>query len=269
LIQAIGLALSGYDVSSFDVFSHELDYFFGPDALDKITYRTEYLSSGFPLLIYNISHTTVFAFRGFATAADLAIQFEMLARYYIAPFLLDVTPWYRLIEERFLSAFIPSAHFAGRHWFSPQSYFDDLLQEVLAIYDEQGLGEESRVLFVGINGGGLFAKTMAMLKNHRGIGFVSLPVTTDEFRYRYDYGPLAGKFVSNVFNHDGWFGVEDEGIGENFALFGDPKAFRMDAVYTSFCNLAEMCGHHQQFKQYCEESIGGEALAAIRDYLGL
>jgi hypothetical protein len=40
----------------------------------------------------------------------------------------------------------------------------------------------------------------------------------------------------------------------------------IDNVYESFCNLAEYCGYHQQFSQYCETAIGVDELNAIRNY---
>jgi hypothetical protein len=190
----------------------------------------------------------------------------MLVRYYATPMLTDFTPWYDQLNDYFLSYFTPAAHFFGMHWFSPRSAFDDLLQKALEIYEAQGLTPDSSVVFVGVNSGGLFAKVLGMLTGHRGISFVSLPAACDEFQFRYEFDERNVKWASNVFNLDGWFGVSDEGVGENFILTGSSEVISMDAIYPSFCNLAEMCGFGEQFGPYCEAAIGADDLDEIRNY---
>jgi hypothetical protein len=48
---------------------------------------------------------------------------------------------------------------------------------------------------------------------------------------------------------------------------GDPDIVGKDHVYASFCNLAELCGRHAQFGEYCRSAIGDEDLGKIRSYL--
>jgi hypothetical protein len=69
-------------------------------------------------------------------------------------------------------------------------------------------------------------------------------------------------------NVNGLFSGEDTGFSENFALIGDSDIVGKDQVYQSFCNLAEICGHNAQFREYCKTAIGEEQLSIIRAYLG-
>jgi hypothetical protein len=120
---------------------------------------------------------------------------------------------------------------------------------------------------MGVNSGGMIAKRLALLKGRRGIGFMSPSVDLDEFDNRYDLEDDATQWITNVVNRDGLFSGEDSGCAENFALIGRSDILGMDEVYPSFCNLAELCGHHDQFGDYCQTAIGDERLAAIRAYL--
>jgi hypothetical protein len=268
VVEAIGLALGGYDVTRSEaVFSRQLDFFFGPGAIDRISYEVENIAPDVPMVIYNVSGTTVFAFRGFATGRELLIQIQMLAQYYVAPFFLQMMPFYDMINNQYLSSFSASAHFFGLHWFTPRSQFDEWVQKVSAIYEDRAIPADAPVLFVGINTGGLLAKTLGIMKKRRGISFVSLPVSTAEFQYRYAFPDTEMQWASNVVNTGTWFGVEDPDVGENFVLAGDHEILRQDEVYPSFCNLVEICGQQAQFREYCRVAIGEQKLAAIRKYL--
>jgi hypothetical protein len=267
IIDALGLALGGYDVKrNLEVFTRQMEYFLGPGATERISYSVEELAPDIPVVIYNVSGTTVFGFRGFATGAELAIQADRLAQYYGAPLLTDITPWYEQVTNMFLSRFTAAARLFGRHWFTGRSAFDDLLQKALTIYNDEGLTPGSSVVFVGINTGGLLAKVLGMLTEHRGIGFISMPANCDEFQFQYEFDERHLKWGTNIFNLDGLFGVTDEGIGANFVLTGSPGVIGMDAVYPSFCNLAEICGLGEQFRTYCETAIGSESVAEIRSF---
>jgi hypothetical protein len=147
--------------------------------------------------------------------------------------------------------------------------FDDVVVKAQAIYEKQNLTADSPVLFVGVDPGGVLAKILAMLTGHRGIAFLSLPITTELFQGRYDLDDNSRRLMTNIFNFGGNFGAADPMAGENFGIGGDPDVIGFDQVYPSFCNLAEMCGYHNQFSQYCETAIGSDKLSAIREYLGL
>jgi hypothetical protein len=271
IIDTLGLALGGYDIwRNPAVFHQQLQYFFGQDAEKNITYTVEELAPDVPLLIYNVSGTTVFGFRGFATAAEFALQVEMFADRYVTPRLLDLMPLYNVINEHYLKSNGLNAHLLGSFWFSPRSAFDDLLQRALDIYNDYEFAKDAKVVFVGIDTGGVLAKVLALITGHHGIGFISLPVTTELFDGRYDYDERNAKLTTNVFNLDTLIGNEDQLVGENFAIPGDADVIGMDMTYPSFCNLAETCGYHRQFAQYCTQAMmDNEKLGKIRAYLGL
>jgi hypothetical protein len=269
VIELVGLALGGYDVNrSESVFNRQLDFFFGPNSTFWIDYEVVELGPGIPVLIYNISGTMVFAFRGFASSSELAVQVERLASLWVVPFILDELPLYEKITQRYMSSSTALAHLFGWHWFSPRSASDDLLQKAVEVYDDFDLAVDAPVLFVGVNSGGTIAKSLTLLKGRLGISFISLPLSIDEFDDRHDLESNATQWVSVVVNKDGLFSGEDTGFGENVALIGDPDIVGYDGVYASFCNLAEICGHHSQFVEYCKAAIGSEQLAKIRAYLG-
>jgi hypothetical protein len=120
-----------------------------------------------------------------------------------------------------------------------------------------------------VNSGGTIAKSLALLKGHRGISFLSLPIDMDAFDnlHEEDLVENATQWASSIVNADGLFSGEDSGFGENFALMGDETVVGYDGVYPSFCNLAETCGYHTQFVEYCKKAIGEDELSSIIDYL--
>jgi hypothetical protein len=83
---------------------------------------------------------------------------------------------------------------------------------------------------------------------------------------RYELDEEALGWASNVMNQGGMFGVLDPDIGENFIVNGKDDVIGHDEIYPSFCNLAEMCGHGEQFQLYCEAAIGSGKLAQISEY---
>jgi hypothetical protein len=266
-MEMIGLALGGYDVNrKADVFSRQMDFFFGPNSTDRIDYEVFELGRDVPLVIYNITGTTVFAFRGFASSSELAVQVERLASLWVVPFFLEMLPLYETIRNRYLSFFTPGAYLLGWHWFSPRSASDDLLQRASEIYDDMEIDASARVIFVGINSGGTIAKRLALLKSRRGVSFLSPPIDLDEFDNRYDFDDTAKQWATNVVNVDGLFSGADLGSGENFELVGDPDVIGRDKVYASFCNLAYLCGHSSQFGEYCKAVIGEEEWEVIEKY---
>jgi hypothetical protein len=250
------------------VFSAQMDFFFGPNSMERIDHEVKELAPDVPLVIYNVSGTTVFAFRGFASGPELAVQVERLASLWVVPFFLDEIPMYEKMVDLWLSSQAAYAHLFGWHWFTPRSASDDLLRKASEIYDAMDLATDSPVVFVGVNSGGTIAKRLALLKGRRGISFLSLPIDLDEFDNRYELNATAMQWVTSVVNKDGLFSAEDAGFGENFVLAGDPDIVGNDNVYESFCNLAEVCGHGAQFGEYCKSAFGEDKLRKIRTYHG-
>jgi hypothetical protein len=117
LLDAIGLAFGGYDIKRDPtLFDEQLAYFFGPSA-SEINASVEYLADGIPMVIYHISDTTVFGFRGLSSGPELAIQVELIAHHYAVPLILDLTPLYRTITDFFLSTHVPTIYNLGINFF--------------------------------------------------------------------------------------------------------------------------------------------------------
>jgi hypothetical protein len=212
---------------------------------------------------------TVFAFRGFSTIAELGLHLEMLARYRVLPLAYDVMPLYDAISKRFLSWYAQGLRKFGSRWFTPRPIYAKFMDKAMQSYNKRHLTTESPVLFVGINVGGVFAKDLAMRTGHRGIAFLSMPVSTESFNVATPENVRAKILVRNIFNQGGLFGVDDPQAGVNHAVPGDPDLVAWDNADASFCNLAEKCGYHDQFSAYCTALIGADKLAHIRKYLGL
>jgi hypothetical protein len=135
VIEAIGLALGGYDIDRDDkVFEEQLKYFFGPRASD-ISYSVESIAENVPVIVYNISGTIVFGFRGFSTGREVAIQVEVLAHHYAVPLILQATPFYQFFADSLLSSYIPATYSFGLHFFSSKSPFDVSLRAAQTIYE--------------------------------------------------------------------------------------------------------------------------------------
>jgi hypothetical protein len=269
ILDLIGLAFGPYDLNNTAVFETQLDYIFGPGAHEFITYTAHEAVANVPFIHYKIGGVSVFGLRGFTTSQEFALQVEIIARHYVLPLLLELTPLYDWIKDQWLARYTEFAYFFGLHWFSPMSQFDGVIQGIKKVYDDAGLTETDRVVFVGANIGGVLAKVLGMITHHRGIGFVSLPSVDEEFSYRYQYDDLSMRWGTNVFTNGGIFGVEDPDIAENYQLPGEGDITSADGIYQTFCVLSEVCGHGPQFRAYCEKVVGEEKLKEIRDFLKL
>jgi hypothetical protein len=95
-----------------------------------------------------------------------------------------------------------------------------------------------------------------------------MPSSDVEFASRDEIGDKEKPFITNVFNLHGAFGIGEEEGGDDFAIPGPFDVLDRDSIYASFCNLAEMCGYHGQFVEYCTAAIGADRLQLIRDYFG-
>jgi hypothetical protein len=131
------------------------------------------------------------------------------------------------------------------------------------------LNRDSKVLFTGVDVGGVLAKLLGMLTEHRGIGFLSMQAADSQAVYRYNIGVKERRLITNVFNERGTIGVGEAQAGEDFAIPGPFDVLNRASIYDSFCNLAVMCGHHRQFQEYCEAAIGADRVNRIREYFGI
>jgi hypothetical protein len=73
--------------------------------------------------------------------------------------------------------------------------------------------------------------------------------------------------VRNGFNRGGFRGIEHPLTGASRAIPVDPSLVTWDGDYSSFCNLAESCGCHEQCSEYCTAAIGADKLTEIRGIL--
>jgi hypothetical protein len=96
----VGLAFGGYCINrNNDLFPRQIDFFFGPNATERIDYEIAEIGHDVPLLVYNVSGTTVFEFRGFASGREPLMQIERLASLCVLPFMVDLVPFYGPINE--------------------------------------------------------------------------------------------------------------------------------------------------------------------------
>jgi hypothetical protein len=267
LIELIGLSFGGYVHTNPVVFGQQMAYVLGPEWDNDTTYSVQEIIPNVPCVIYRLGDLVVFSFRGFTTTQELALEVEVLARYYVLPLLLNLTPLYDHIKEWWLERYTALAYFFGLHWFSPMSHFNNVVEGIHTEYDGRGLGEKDKVVFVGSNIGGVFAKILGMITHHRGIGFISLPSLDEDFSYRYGSDEMSTRWGTNIYVGGGYFGVPDLGIAEDYRLPGDSESGGLDDIYQSFCLLAEICGHHMQFEAYCSTVIGSDKLRKIIEFL--
>jgi hypothetical protein len=176
-------------------------------------------------------------------------------------------PGYDAISNHYLRWFAPGLRLFGSLWFTPRSIYMEFRDKAIKSYQARNLNTESPVLFVGINMRGILAKNLAMRTGRHGIAFVSMPLSTEFYTTENEENARSAMFIKKVFNRGGLFGIEALHAGANYAIPGDPNLAKWDNTYASFCNLAESCGYHDQFSEYCTAVIGADKLAEIREYL--
>jgi hypothetical protein len=124
ILDALGLAFGGYEIQrSPTLFLSGLEHFFGPNASQLIRYEAEELDTDIPLVVYNVSGVSMFAFRGFSTIPELGLQFEMLARHHVLPIANSVMPLYDAISRHFLSWYTQGISKFGSRWFRPRPIY--------------------------------------------------------------------------------------------------------------------------------------------------
>lgn len=147
-------------------------------------------------------------------------------------------------------------------------------------YKNYSLDNEDKVIFSGINCGGVIAKIVGTLLHRNSISFISFPIDNNFFEIMFDFSTTYMSLVTNVFNVDGFFSDLEPrlatNIGINMPVF-NKKAFctsgicelnsKVDNVYRTFCTISETCGAGNRFYYFCENIIGKADLQIIRESL--
>ena len=259
LIQAFGLAMGPYDVErDFLVFDNQMKYFFGPDWRNNITYEVHHIDKKTPFIIYNFDNNlTVYGFRGFSSGTELCLHIEMLTIEYALPFLQDVIPFYSVFIDHFIGFYAQILHYFGNQFFDPVTVASSFITPVEEIIDSRGYTDDDKILFTGINIGGMFSKVLGMIYKKHGIGFVSLPSFNDYFLNDFDIDDDDSMHVTNVYNYNGWFTKQEPDLATNIGVpwIPSPLPIERDSVYRTFCTIAEMCGQGPHFYNYCSTVV--------------
>jgi hypothetical protein len=264
LVDLIGLALGGYDVERApEIFDRQMRYVFGWNWTSRFSYTIGYLDTDVPYIVY-FDHTlnaTIYAFRGFTSAQELALWLQILAVEYILPVLTEIVPFYETIIETWFGSVVAAIRAAGESLFSPDSIARSFVDSVMSEYHDL-----PRTVFVGINVGGLIAKTMGMMTRHPGISFLSYPVFNEIFETQFDFEESGAWHITSVFNYGGLFTRPEPDTAVNFGIpwIEDPSwesatvfpNLNRDTVYRSFCVFAELCDSTPQFSEYCNVAAG-------------
>lgn len=268
LIDAYGLALGPYDVErNFTIFDNQMKYFFGPDWSRTIKYEVHHIDKNTPFIIYRINNNlTVYGFRGFSSGTELCLQIEMIAIEYVLPFCQDIVPFYRIFVDNLIGFYARFAHIFGNQFFDPvsmSSLFIDPVEEIIA---SKRYSDDEKILFTGINIGGMFSKVLGMIHKKQGIGFVTLPTFNDYFLNDFDFEDDDSIYITNVYNYNGWFTKQEPDLATNIGIpwISSSLPIERDSVYRTFCTISEMCGQGQKFYNYCSSVVDG--VKEISDY---
>ena len=259
MIEAFGLALGPYDVErNFEVFDNQMKYFFGPDWRNNISYEVHHIDKFTPFILYNFKNNlTVYGFRGFSSGSELCLHIEMLTIEYVLPFLQDVIPFYELLVENFIDFYSRHLHIFGNQFFDPVSISSTFINPVEEVIASKGYSEKDKILFAGINIGGMFSKVLGMIHKKHGIGFISLPSFNDYFVDDFGIDDDDAMYITNVYNYNGWYTKQEPDLATNIGVPWIPSSLSIerDSVYRTFCTIVEMCGQGPKFYNYCSKVI--------------
>ena len=269
LIDAYGLALGPYDVNrNYTIFDNQMKYFFGENWEQNIQYEVHYINKQTPFIIYTINNSlVVYGFRGFSSGSELALQIEMFAIQYVVPFFQDIVPFYEFMIDYFIDFYAKFAHNFGNQFFDPIAMSSLFLDPIEEIYKSKNYDKDTKILFTGINIGGLFSKTLAMINKKQGIGFISFPVFNDYLQNYFDFEDDDSIYITNVYNYNGLYSMQEPNLATNIGIPQNEHQFSVDtdSVYKTFCTIAEMCGEGPKFSNYCSSTV--ENMDEIREYL--
>lgn len=197
--------------------------------------------------------------------------------FYIIPFFEDNVPFYGFLNEFWLSFYTNFFNSFGLRFFENQNLIVKYVKSIMNIYYKENLNDE-RILFTGINCGGVIAKIVGTLLHQKSISFLSFPIDIDFIQNLFNFSSYYIGYITNIYNVDGFFSHSDSDYANNIGFstpvfkkskdctskFCDLES-RLDNVYESFCAMSEICGKGIQFNYYCENIIGKKYLDIIRE----
>ena len=259
LIDAYGLALGPYDVNrNYTIFDNQMKYFFGENWEQNIQYEVHYINKQTPFIIYTINNSlVVYGFRGFSSGSELALQIEMFAIQYVVPFFQDIVPLYSVFVDYFIDLYAKFAHNFGNQFFDPVSMSTVFIHPIEDIYNSKNYPENTKIVFTGINIGGLFSKTIGMITKKQGISFISFPSFNDYFLHSFDFSDDDAMYITNVYNYNGFWALQEPEVASNIGIpwVENSELIRSDSVYRTFCTIAEMCGKGPRFSHFCSTVV--------------
>ena len=269
MIDAFGLSLGPYDIErNYTIFDNQMKYFFGENWKDFIKYEVHYVNKQTPFIIYTINESViVYGFRGFSSGSEFSLQIEMFTVQYVLPFFQDIVPFYEFMIDYFIDFYAKFAHNFGNQFFDPIAMSSLFLDPIEEIYQSKNYDKDTKILFTGINIGGLFSKTLAMINKKQGIGFISFPVFNDYLQNYFDFEDDDSIYITNVYNYNGLYSMQEPNLATNIGIPQNEHQFSVDtdSVYKTFCTIAEMCGEGPKFSNYCSSTV--ENMDEIREYL--
>lgn len=286
LIDAFGYAMGPYDAGRDDtVFDHEMQYFFGENWSSHIDYSVRMINKQTPFIIYqnHDDNMTVYGFRGFSSGSELALQVEVIIYYYVLPPLQKIAPMYNMFVDNWLDMYASFAHNFGFKFFNSKSMISDFIDPLIKICEEEDVRDNENIIFTGINVGGIIAKLLGNLYKKQSVAFLSFPIYNDLFMYTYNISKELAGYVTNIFTYEGLFSTQEPSAGTNIGIpwVKGPNdfnpsctangicdiSFEKESVYRSFCTIVEICGKIDQFYGFCNTTITGEDMEAIRNYI--
>ena len=270
VLDVVSFSLGVYDIARDEkVFKTEMQHFFGADWEENIDYEVHWISKHVPVGVYDVKDrdTTVFAFRGFDTGQELAIQVELFAIHYVLPYVETIIPLQQLLVDGFLKFYTIFAHNLGMHFFDPKLMIDDFIPPVMDLYDKLELQDKRNVIFVGSNVCGVLAKIAGMKLRRPALGFISFPAFNDFFQLTFDLENEMAVYITNVYNFEGLYTDQEPGLANNIGVPWVSTSFLdRDSIYQSFCTIVETCQMNARYEQFCHAAIDRENMDLIREY---
>lgn len=105
----------------------------------------------------------------------------------------------------------------GLNFFENDNLMVKYVNEIINIYNKNNL-ENERVIFAGINSGGIIAKIVGSMLKRKSISFLSLPFDNDLFNTMFDLDSSYLSLITNVYNVDGFFSSQEPNYATNIGI---------------------------------------------------
>jgi hypothetical protein len=197
----------------------------------------------------------------------------MIASQYVLPLVENIVPFLDIMST-WLGWYMEVFQKLGILFFDPKIVAVEVVEKVQEIYDGMDL-EDRNVIFTGINTGGLYAKTLALMNARPGVAFLSFPVYNDYFVSLFEISGDDAWLIVNVHTSEGLFTGPEPALSANIAVpwIPSPSMFDgtvisswiRDTVYKTLCTLAELCHPDGQLQEYCVHAIGPEEVDIVKE----